>query len=105
MSKCTSPACVRYSTCFFPDKCCEKNKPADAAGHHPMKLYEVPSNTYVKVLEAEVPPPGALAVDVGQIIYFSHIDGMYSYCKDIDGNIVHLKAWTEVEIVNRWLNV
>ena len=65
-----------------------------------MKLYEVPRNTYVKVLEAEAPPPGALAIDVEQIVYFSHIDGMYSFCETKDGDIVHLKAWTEVEIVN-----
>lgn len=65
-----------------------------------MKLYEVPRNTRVRVLEAEVPPPGALAVDVGQEVIFHHIDGMYSYCTDpMEHTVVHLKAWTEVDIV------
>ena len=64
-----------------------------------MKLYEVPNNTRVKILQAEVPPPGGLHIDVGQNVFFHHIDGMYSYCIDNKGNVVHLKAWTEVEIV------
>lgn len=55
-----------------------------------MKLYDVPRNTRVRVLEGEE------RIEV----LFDHIDGMYSYCKDKDGNIIHLAAWTEVEIVN-----
>ena len=27
---------------------------------------------------------------------FDHIDGMYSYCKDSAGQIVHFAAWTKV---------
>jgi hypothetical protein len=27
---------------------------------------------------------------------FSHIDGMYSFCKDKDGQVVHFAAWTKV---------
>ena len=30
-------------------------------------------------------------------ITFHHIDGMYSYCTDKDGNVVNLNACTEVE--------
>ena len=65
-----------------------------------MKLYEVPNHSWIIVKEAETPPPGAKAVDVGQMIKFHHIDGMYSYCKTVDGDVVHLPAWTEVEVLD-----
>jgi hypothetical protein len=51
-----------------------------------VKLYDVPRNTLVFV------------PDLDEYIWFDHIDGMYSFCKDMDGNIRHLAAWTEVEI-------
>jgi hypothetical protein len=50
-----------------------------------MKLYEVPRKSYI-MLE-------------GNQYWFDHIDGMYSFCHDMKGNIVHLAAWTEVEVV------
>ena len=50
-----------------------------------MELYKVPRHVHIKAQ--------------GQVFYFSHLDGMYSYCKDEHGNVVHLAAWTEVEIV------
>jgi hypothetical protein len=53
-----------------------------------MKLYEVPRNTTV------------LLVETGEVFLFDHIDGMYSYCIDSKGNVFHLVAWSEVEIVN-----
>ena len=53
-----------------------------------MKLYEVPRYTKVRVI-------GEQSFEV----FFDHIDGMYSYCTDNEGNAVHLAAWTEVEIV------
>lgn len=64
-----------------------------------MKLYEVPNNTQVRIVTTEDPPPGALPTWVGQVILFNHIDGMYSYCTDEDNHVVHLKAWTEVDIL------
>jgi len=78
------------------------------------KLYDVPRNSYVRVLQQEDEygiredvrvPPAAHAVEKGELIYFSHIDGMYSLCQKVDedtkerGEICHLAAWTEVEIV------
>jgi len=53
-----------------------------------MKLYEVPNDTKIVV-----PIKG-----VDYELMFYHIDGMYSYCTDIEGNVVHLSAWTEVNI-------
>lgn len=52
-----------------------------------MNLYEVPRNTKVRLSN-------------GQVFLFHHVDGMYSYCTDDDGNVVHLAAWTDVEIVD-----
>ena len=50
-----------------------------------MKLYEVPQNTRI-------------TTESGEEYNFSHIDGMYAYCTDDSGNVVHLAAWTEVTI-------
>lgn len=52
-----------------------------------MKLHNVPRNTYIRFQ--------------GVRYFFSHIDGMYSYCIDEQANIIHLVAWAEVEIDNR----
>jgi hypothetical protein len=55
--------------------------------------------------EARV-PVGAPEVSEGEIIYFDHIDGMYSLCYKVDpatfehGEICHIAAWTEVEPVD-----
>ena len=51
-----------------------------------MKLYEVPRNTQILAF--------------GQQYMFFNIDGMFSYCEDMQGNPVHLNASTEVEIVD-----
>lgn len=50
-----------------------------------MKLYEVRRNTRVRVPELEIE------------VMFHHIDGMYSVCT-YGTDVVHLAAWTEVEI-------
>jgi hypothetical protein len=65
-----------------------------------MKLYNVPRNTYVRVNEETGAPPGALPCDQGTVVHFCHIDGMYSYCKDLNGNVIHLAAWTDVEPIS-----
>jgi len=51
-----------------------------------MKLYDVPPNSTIRI-------------DEHWILDFHHVDGMYSYCTDKDGNVVHLAAWTEVEVI------
>ena len=51
-----------------------------------MKLYEVPRNSRIRIVGED------------EIINFSHIDGMYSYCTNSKGEVCHLAAWTEVEL-------
>lgn len=51
------------------------------------KLYEVPRDTRIKVGDTE--------------LTFRSIDGMYSYCTTDDGGVVHLAAWTEVEVLEK----
>jgi MFS superfamily sulfate permease-like transporter len=95
-----------------------------------MKLYDVPRDTYVRVSqkqgdslskyqhgdqidledmieEAEVKvPPGAPVISNSELLFFSHIDGMYSYCHKVDpdtlqiGEVCHIAAWTEVDPVD-----
>ena len=69
------------------------------------KLYEVPRRTWVQPVQQEfnkdssvTVPPGAKKINFGDPIFFDHLDGMYSYCKDIHGEVVHLPAWQEVSI-------
>lgn len=66
-----------------------------------MKLYEVPNNTQIRVLDDIAVPIAAPQIKKGDVLTFSHIDGMYSYCKNpTTKEIVHLVAWAEVEIVD-----
>jgi hypothetical protein len=51
-----------------------------------IKLYEVPRNSRV-ITKNE------------QEFNFHHIDGMYSYCTDDEGQVIHLSANTEVRII------
>jgi len=72
-----------------------------------MKLYDVPDNTWVKVLEDIQVPHEGPGIKEGDIIFFRHIDGMYSFCTTHDEDeintydILHLIAWAEVIPVNK----
>jgi len=64
-------------------------------------LYKVPNRTYIRIVDGEPKsPPATPVLEQGDCLFFEHVDGMYSYCKDVDGNVVHLAAWTEVDIVD-----
>ena len=69
-----------------------------------MKLYEVPRRTWVRPVQKVHSPPAAPGVALGEEIFFDHIDGMYSYCKNKEGQVVHMAAWTEVEVINDTTN-
>ena len=58
-----------------------------------MKLYDVPRNSRIRLVGH------TLSSDME--LNFHHTDGMYSYCTDDDGNVMHLAAWTEIEMVKQ----
>lgn len=61
-----------------------------------MKLYEAKRNSWVMPIDDTTAPPDARPVSVGESVLFHHLDGMYSYCHDMNGQVVHLPAWQEV---------
>ena len=63
------------------------------------KLYNVPRETKVKLMENPGVPVGSKQLKTGDVLMFDHVDGMYSYCITEDGEIVHPAAWTKVEII------
>jgi len=63
------------------------------------ELHKIPNKTWVKVMEDVKVPPAAPPINKGDIIFFDHLDGMYSYCKTPAGKIVHMAAWTKVKVV------
>jgi len=65
-----------------------------------IELGDVPNNTKIKVMDKKVRvPPFAPPVETGTILNFHHLDGMYSYNTDEDGNVVHIVAWSKVQII------
>ena len=65
------------------------------------KLYELHKGNYFKITDEELKVPIAHdEVDINDTYWFGHIDGMYSFCKDSEGKVVHFAAWTEVEVVD-----
>lgn len=64
-----------------------------------MKLYNVPRNSKIRVVGDIKVPPSAQNIEEQEVLNFSHVDGMYSYCTNSDNEVVHLAAWAEVEIV------
>jgi hypothetical protein len=66
-----------------------------------MKLYELTKGDHFKITDKELrTPPTHDEVNLDDIYWFGNIDGMYSFCKDSSGKIIHFAAWTEVEVVN-----
>ena len=66
-----------------------------------MKLYQAPRFSYLKIIDNDIivaPMSCPLNYD---IIYFDNIDGMFSVCKDIEGNIIKLAAWTKVKVTDK----
>lgn len=62
-----------------------------------MKLYDVPRGSKIEIIEGFAPPGGPL-IKAGDIMNFSHIDGMYSVCFR-DGERVYLNADANVKII------
>lgn len=64
---------------------------------HDCALYELRKGDKFKIVDDELKVPVAHPdVDTAVEYWFGHIDGMYSFCKDPEGNVVHFAAWTKV---------
>ena len=69
-----------------------------------MKLYELPrtmKGTWIRVLEDRDGPPSGQGFKKDDVVLFYHIDGAYSLCRNRGGELVHLKAWAEVELIEK----
>lgn len=55
-----------------------------------MKLYDLPRNTWFKVL------------GIAEPILFHHLDGMYSYCTLKNGDVVHIVGYAEVDVLENY---
>lgn len=64
-----------------------------------MKLYELQQNTFFKMKENGHIPPDALQTNLETVYKLHNLDGMYSYCTDVSGNVFHIAAFDEVEVV------
>ena len=64
-----------------------------------MELYNVPKGSKIRVVGDIKIPPASHPIEVDDILEFSRIDGMYSHCKNSKGEVVHLVAWAEVEVL------
>lgn len=65
---------------------------------HECALYELRKGDKFKITDEDLKVPLAHdKVDLVAEYWFGHIDGMYSYCKDMAGNVVHFAAWTKVK--------
>jgi hypothetical protein len=58
---------------------------AAALAEGKVKLYEVPRETWVSMTK-----------DKDTLFFFDHIDGMYSYCVNRAGDVIHVGASTMV---------
>jgi hypothetical protein len=47
-------------------------------------LYKLPNNSYIKMPATDY------------VLHFDHIDGMYSYCTNMFGDVCHIAAFTPV---------
>lgn len=52
------------------------------------ELYKTKPRSYIKL-------PWVDGMD-GDIVFFDHIDGMYSYCLSMNNELIHLSAFAEV---------
>ena len=65
-----------------------------------MKIYKLKPGSIVKITDEGVcTPPSSPQVETNDIVTLIKLDGMYCSVKNVDGIIVFVAAWTEVEIV------
>lgn len=65
-----------------------------------MKLYEVPRNSKIRIIDQDIiVPPISNTINPEDILEFKKLDGMYSYCYNSKGEVVHPAAFSKVEII------
>ena len=64
-----------------------------------MKLHDVPRNSRIRVIGDVKTPPSSDEIEEQEELNFRSIDGMYSYCTRDSGEVVHLAAWADVEVI------
>ena len=64
-----------------------------------MELYNLKRGDHFRLLEEPQIPPVADEGKMDKVYRFDHVDGMYSYITDTEGNVYHFAAWTDVEVV------
>ena len=53
------------------------------------ELYKCKPRSYIKL-------PWMDGTGIDDVLFFDHIDGMYSYCLNMKNEVIHLQAWAEV---------
>jgi len=69
-----------------------------------MKLYNVKPQTWVRIISNNKNPIASIPTQEGELIFFDHLDGAYSFCRNENGHLVHLGAMTEVGPVEKPIN-
>lgn len=66
-----------------------------------MKLCELKPGDkfYIKSDNVRI-PPASYPIERDSLLTFHNLDGMYSFCTDEFGTVVHPAVWTEVERVD-----
>ena len=64
-----------------------------------MKLFDVGRGKFVRLRSDTYVPPGGNVLKKDTILYFDHVDGMYSYCKTLNHELVHPVAWADVAVL------
>lgn len=59
-----------------------------------MELYKAPRRSLITV------PGMTAASEPDCVLFFDHIDGAYSVCYTSSGQVVHIRASSEVEVVD-----
>ncbi len=65
-------------------------------------LYNIAKRQYIRICKetkGSLHPPAHREFEPEEVLFFDHLDGMYSYCIDKEGNTVHLAAYQAVEVV------
>ena len=65
-----------------------------------IELHDAPQGCKVRVISNNIAiPPASKPINMGDVLFFWHMDGMYGRCTDEDGVSVYPAAWTKVRVI------